>query len=292
MRSGSDPDLVAALHAIADHDWNSARSLAVAAAERAPHGLASALADGLSAGTAAGVYEDPTAFDVFISNGTNPALYAATSRHLASLHEQLEPHRVLDIGCGDGRVTAAVVGATTEHTDLVEPSEALLQQAADRMAIAGADVMLHGLGAVEFLATSDENVRWDLAQSTFAFHSLAPADRRAAMRMLSTRAQHLVLVEFDVPDASVLADRDALLRSLAERYDVGVREYRAHPNAVSGFLVPVLLGLLDPDRPRHTYEQSAAQWQSDLGDMGFTGTSVTALYDYWWSPAVAIHAST
>ncbi len=292
VSAAADPDLVAALQAIGDQDWNAAQSHASVAAKRSPGGLASALVDGLGEGPAGGVYQEPTAFDVFISNGTNPALYAATTRHLVSLHAQVQPRSLLDVGCGDGRVTAGVVGASTEHIDLVEPSETMLRHAADRLAMGPAEVATHATGAVEFLAAADEQAQWGLVQSTFAVHSLPPDDRRLVLQMLSSRTPHLVLVEFDVPGEGVLADGEAFLAFLAMRYDAGVREYREHPEAVTGFLLPVLLGLLDPTLPRHTYEQPIVDWESDLRAAGFTHTSVTPLYDYWWSPAAAIHATT
>ncbi|MCP4222532.1 MAG: hypothetical protein GY773_04225 [Actinomycetia bacterium] len=79
----------------------------------------------------AGVCVEPSAFEAFIDNGDNPNLYASTIDALATRHAELAPRTVLDIGCGDGRVTAGAMAAGPHDVgpggapivDLVEPSE-------------------------------------------------------------------------------------------------------------------------------------------------------------------------
>jgi hypothetical protein len=198
---------------------------------------------------------------------------------------------VLDIGCGDGRVTQAVVGDDTHRIDLVEPSRALLDTALARLATTNATINPHPIGILEHLEHGDASVTWDLAQSTFALHTLHPADRSDTLSRLAARTSHLVIVEFDVPFLDDTGDSASFLQSLADRYDVGVREYPEHPEAVQQFLIPVLLGLLDTDRPRHTYEQPVSQWHADLATAGFRRVITENLFDYWWGTATAITAT-
>ena len=55
-----------------------------------------------------------------------------------------------------------------------------------------------------------------------------------------------------------------------------------------GFLLPVLLGQLDAERPRQTWEQPAARWCDQLRAAGWDDPVVEPVAPYWWAPAVAI----
>jgi hypothetical protein len=68
-----------------------------------------------------------------------------------------------------------------------------------------------------------------------------------------------------------------------------VREYADHPDVVAGFLMPVLVGQLDPSRPRYTFEQPIAAWVDLLEAAGFAVVT-TPVFDYWWAPAVLVDA--
>lgn len=131
--------------------------------------------------------------------------------------------------------------------------------------------------------------RWDVAQSTFALHTLAPDDRHRVLAALAGRVQHLLVVEFDVP---AFADRGPdHARYAAGRYVEGVAEYADDDLAVDGFLVPVLAGQFAPDRPRHTWEQPIEAWAVDLTAAGFRDVGATPLHRYWWAPAQLLAAT-
>jgi SAM-dependent methyltransferase len=255
-----------------------------AAADRAagsPGALCAALAAYLAEGTDVGqVYDEAAAFQAFISNGTNPALYERTSAALRAVHDGVLPRSVLDIGCGDGRVVAASLAPSIARVDLVEPAAVLLDEA---VALVGeyAEVGRHCSTVEAFLAADDR--RWDFVQSTFAMHNLAPDDRRSVWAELSNRTATVAIAEFDVP---AFADRSAAHCSyLAERYAVGVTEYVDHPEVVNGFLMPVLVGQVAPDAaPRYTYEQPIEQWAQELAAAGFT-VAKEPILPYWWADA-------
>lgn len=283
-----DQRVVRALAALAAGEWRVAAELASAAVNRSPDSrLAAALCAFLQAQSAPGVYDEPTAFETFIDHGTNPEMYRRTIELLGAIHTAEAPSAVLDIGCGDGRVTAAVLAADTTRVDLVEPSDSLLGQAAAAVVRPGLDVVEHEMGVGELAAHVGPDQRWGIAQSTFALHAIPPGERPELLRWLRERVDRLLIVEFDVPE---LADGSLEhVAYLAERYEVGVREYVDHPDAVSGFLMPVLAGQLDPARRRYTFEQPIGAWVGQLEDAGWQVTTAP-VFDYWWAPAVLIDA--
>lgn len=282
--------LVPALRAAADGDTARAAALASEAVGADPDALLpGALARHLSGDAVSSVYDQPAAFEAFISGGGNVGLYAATGKALAAHHAAVGAHRVLDLGCGDGRALAPALdgGAVTEVT-LVEPSRALLDAAVERLGGAGVAVAARHGTAEEFVAGLATTDRWGVAESTFAMHALEPAARVDVLRALRTAADRLVLVEFDVPDLPPGSDEH--LRQLAERYEVGLSEYPDGERALvaDGFLLPVLLGQLDPRRPRQTWEQPAEAWCEQLRSAGWHDPVVAPVAPYWWAPAVAI----
>jgi SAM-dependent methyltransferase len=247
--------------------------------------LGHALHDYLAGAPRPGVYAEPAAFTAFIDGGGNVALYETLIEELSAVHRSAAPATVLDIGCGDGRVTSAVLAGTAVTVDLVEPSADLLSVAVGRFDGAAA-VTGHGLGAAEFLGRAE--TRWDLAQSTFALHNLAPPERRSVLPRLASLCDRLLVAEFDVP---ALADRSPEHAAYAaDRYERGLAEYSDPDLVARGFLMPVLVGQFDPDEPRHTFEQPIDRWVAELETAGFHQVTTTPLVDYWWAPAVLLDA--
>jgi SAM-dependent methyltransferase len=202
---------------------------------------------------------------------------------------------VLDIGCGDGRLTTAAIHPGLARVDLVEPSAELLTAAQARLAEHDVSVVAHGCTAqdlVDALSSGRDPAwpdRWDSAQSTFALHTLPPEDRQRVLHLLAWRVGRLIVVEFDVP---AFADRSAQhARYAAERYAAGVAEYEDDAVVVDGFLMPVLVGQFDPARPRHTWEQPIAEWIAALQRAGFAGVRAQPVSDYWWAPAHLVEAT-
>jgi len=250
--------------------------------------LARALAEFLGLALSTELYDEPTAFEEFISHGDNPNLYSRTVASVEAIHRTNRPATVLDIGCGDGRITAAVLGSSTSQVDLVEPSTELLESAVELVAGPGRAADGYDLGIATFLDRLAPSTSWDLVQSTFALHNLTPAARLAVFDQLAGRSRRLVIVEFDLPDYEDGSVEHATYA--AERYAVGVEEYRDHPDVISGFLMPVLVGQFDPSRHRSTFETSIEAWRVQLEASGWNVTNEVRVADYWWAPAVCIEA--
>ena len=270
------------LLALASGDLHAARQAADEAAGSTP--LATALHRHLDR-PAGDVYAEPSGFAAFIDNGGNVELYARTIALLRTHHRALAPATVLDIGCGDGRVSAATRVDAATHIDALEPSSALL---ADALVAIGSQCTGHNLHVATFLDQTDGQ-RWDLVQATYALHNLEPAERRRTLARLRDRTDHLLVAEFDVEPFAIGSREHA--RYAAQAYEHGIAEYPAHPSAIEGFLLPVLVAQFDPAQPSHTHEQSIAEWTTDLQTAGFSTVTTEPIVDYWWAPAVLVHAT-
>lgn len=277
--------LVACLTALRDEDRPKAAVLAGQAAKSGAL-LGAELARHLDTDPDGHVYDQPAAFTSFIRGGGNVNLYEQLARRLASRYDDRRPESLLDLGVGDGLALVPALEKASHRPsriDLVEPSEALLGIARERVA----DAEARQATAQEFLAETE--LSWDLTQSTFAAQSLEPDDRLEVFRALRERTGELVLAEFDVPDVTESSPEH--LASLVVRYERGIAEYGHDGSLVAqGFLMPMLLGLVSPGGVRNNWEQPAEDWAKQLAAAGFGEVEITPLADYWWSPAVLIRA--
>ncbi|MFI9381722.1 class I SAM-dependent methyltransferase [Kutzneria sp. NPDC052558] len=273
---------VDALSALTEGDRERARELAAAGSSL----LATCLTAYLDNETAGSVYDQPAAFEAFISGGGNVGLYAAVEDALAALYRDLNPARLADIGCGDGRVVRnalAVSGHLPDSLTLIEPSPALLADAVRDL------TPTHAYAGPVQAFLSEVDCSFDLVESTFAMHTIPHEERTEVLARLGERTSRLVIVDFDVP--AVEHGGAEHLRLLAETYERGLSEYGADRDLVAGgFLMPVLVGQLTPGARRVTWEQSAAAWRAQLEKAGYQDVSVVTLHDYWSSPAFLLTA--
>ena len=128
---------------------------------------------------------------------------------------------MVDLGCGDGRLSAAAVQPGLRRLDLVDPSAERLAAAVDRLAgVAGAasgvEAMAHEATAAGFLAGRPD-ATWDAAQSTFALLAMPPEERRQVLRTMARRTGRLLVVEFDVPAFADRSEAHARTRPSATR---------------------------------------------------------------------------
>ena len=269
------------------------RAAARRAASAADGLLAEALARYLSGADRESVYDQPAAFGAFIRGGGNVGLYAALTRALAGIYDTEHPHALLDVGCGDGTALVPALSAACHHpaaVHLVEPSAALLSVASDRLAGAGIDTVRPWPDTVQtFVAGLDADAVFDVAESTFALHTLPHTERTALLATLRPHVGRLAIAEFDVPDVPHAGPEH--LRFLADTYERGIAEYDTDRELVAqGFLLPVLTGQLAPGAVRATWEQPADAWHRQLTEAGYTDVATTPLHDYWCSPAFLLTA--
>ena len=291
-----DPLIVAlnekALATVADGNADDANEAAERAAD-AGSLLGVALSTYLRTAHRHGVYDQPAAFEAFITGGGNIDLYRRTSATLASAY--VPGMSLLDVGCGNGRALVPALQAAGPNlpaaVDLVEPGADLLRHCVAAITAAAVPIRTTGwqLGLTDFLLTAPATQRWHLAQSTFALQSIAPAERARALAALAPRVDRLIVVDFDMPDHRVGSTKQ--LRYLATRYEQGLAEYDEDRDLVAqGFLMPVLLGQLSADTPRTNWEHPVADWAEQVTAAGFTDPDVQQVADYWSGPAFVLVA--
>ena len=241
------------------------------------------------------VYDQPAAFEAFINGGGNVELYRRTSATLASAY--LPGMSVLDIGCGNGRALVPALQAAGVNlpaaVDLVEPGADLLQHCVSAIASAVLPIAVTGwqCGLTDFLAMAPATQRWHLAQSTFALQSIEPAERAAALAVLASRVDRLILVDFDMPSHRPGSSGNNCT-TWQLRYEQGLAEYDDDRDLVAQcFLMPVLLGQLSADMPRTNWEQPVADWVEQVSAAGFTDVQTQRVADYWSGPAFMLVAA-
>jgi SAM-dependent methyltransferase len=239
------------------------------------------------------VYDQPAAFTAFVRGGGNVVLYERLSARLADGYDKTQPETLLDIGCGDGLALVPALesaGHLPARLDLVEPSAALLDAATKRLADLHTEVHTWQQAAQEFFAQLEDGRRWDRAQATFSLQSVPSDERVGVLRALREHTDVLTIAEFDVPEH--VEGSPEHVRSLVTRYERGIAEYGDDAQLVArGFLLPVLLGQVDPRVSRTNWEQPAEKWAGQLAEAGFTDIDIEPLADYWWAPAVLISAT-
>jgi SAM-dependent methyltransferase len=243
--------------------------------------LGRALGDHLATRAPGGVYEDAGAFQEFIASPSNERLYASTTAALVAVANERQVRRLLDVGAGDGRVTAPVAEAAgASEVVLVDSS---VDQLARVPQIEGAVTVY--ADALDFLSHVAAD-SFDLAMSTFALHAIEPSRRTQVLRELRRVTDRLAIVEFDVPASA----GDDWLVHLAARYEAGVAEHDEGSRVVSGFLMPVLVGQLDPAAVRATWEQPIAHWCDDVATAGFRDVRSAFVETFWWADAHLVTA--
>ncbi|TNM59683.1 methyltransferase domain-containing protein [Streptomyces sp. NP160] len=285
---------VRALQALVDDDPEAARRAVSGDTSLLGSALAQHLDRQLDGQRSGSVYDAPAAFEAFIRGGGNVQLYDATRAALAAAYDAEQPAAVLDVGCGDGTALVPALRAARHHpdrVDVVEPSEPLLEAALSELR--AWRVHPWPTTVQEFLTRLDEDddapAGWGVVQSTFALHTLPHAERTEVLRALLPRTGRLAVVEFDVPQVPVGSPEH--LEFLARTYEQGLAEYDDDRELVAqGFLMPVLTGQLRPGAVRATFEQPAQAWAEQVRSAGFADVEVTALDDYWSSPAFLLTA--
>lgn len=303
---GERDSVTTALASLQAGDWDGATKAAAAGRSRLATELARYLA---TASTDAAVYVDAAAFRAFVDSPSNVELYRRTVDVLSAQWSRIPTTgTVVDLGCGDGRVTIPLLAAATrvpQHVVLVDSSADQLTSARARMLGLSPElstrVSIECSDASDYVAAASRQARaarsidegaarrWAFVQSTFAMHALPPAARRELFVNLRATADRVAVVEFDVPFREGADDQR--LAYLADRYEAGISEHEPGSSVVNGFLLPVLIGQLHPGSPRATWEQPINDWIDEISAAGFSNVHAEAVSPFWWAHAWCVTGS-
>ncbi|KAH3766088.1 class I SAM-dependent methyltransferase [Pelomyxa schiedti] len=235
------------------------------------------------------VYTDPAAFSAFCSGGGNVPLYDNVSSALAAEISaciaaatttatgvpQSRVVRVLDVGAGLGDALVPALeklrlsdeGKAGVCVDLVEPIAKSLDSCCE-----GVSRFCHcgrkfcGTAQAFMESCKNESISYDIVISSFAMQHVPPHERPALFEWLRGISKTFCLVEFDVTLPQNIHDRQQVL---FDKYEMGLQEYRGAPSfslVSQGFLMPMLVSVLSPDKTHISYEQSTNLWVTALGN--------------------------
>jgi SAM-dependent methyltransferase len=199
------------------------------------------------------------------------------------------PLRIMDIGCGDGGLTAALLAhlqetgkvREVEEVLLVDPSPAMLELAKKTVgdAVPGGRITAANSRIQDFSGRIEG--RFDVAMSSLAYHHMPLEQKEVHLARLKPRIDHFLLFELDANHDTPGLHSPELAFSLYQGYGRIIDFVFAHDapvglavDCVDSFLMTELVSLLTQPRGIRTdYHMLRSQWndlfREQLGP-GFT----------------------
>ncbi len=192
------------------------------------------------------------------------------------------PLRMMDIGCGNGALTVALlkglvdVGKTDAPGEvlLVDPSPAMLELAEKEVLGAFPDLSVKSvnLPVQEFSGHIREH--YDLAVSSLAFHHMPYEEKKVHLSRLSPYFDHFLLFELDANNDTPEWESPELALSLYQSYGRIIDFVFSHDapievatSCVDLFLITELISfLIEPRGIRTDYHMLRTQWNDLFAD--------------------------
>lgn len=198
-------------------------------------------------------------------------------RHCAqSLPKFSRPARIMDIGCGDGALTAAFIetmrasgkiGDVAELT-LVDRSQGMLDLAEKTIrGVAGKPAIRAIRGKIEDLAGTLEG-HYDVVVSSLAFHHMPLEQKRVHLKTLSGKMDNFIIFEVDANNDLPEQHSPALAVSVYQSYGRLINLVFTHDapvalafSCVDSFLMTEEISfLVQPRGERNDYHMLKTQW--------------------------------
>ncbi len=195
-----------------------------------------------------------------------------------SLPAILHPFRFLDIGCGDGTLTAAVLnamrtaGKTGDKIEvlLLDPSVGMLDVAMRTLERECPGVPVRRLQARCEDAAESISEHYDLALAALSIHHMPLETKLQMLSRLRDRFDHLVLFELDGDHDAPQLHSPELALSLYQTYGRMmhfVSAHEAHPGVtaacIDNFWMTEMVSFLTQERGRRTdYHMLRIQWRA------------------------------
>ncbi len=225
------------------------------------------------------VFEDPRPFTHFT---TVPLMYNARKQFVRNCSRSLpvfpHPIRFMDIGCGSGALTVAVLSNLLEERKipgisevlLVDPSPAMaaLAEKTVRAAFPDADVSIETCRIQDCSGRIDRKI--DIAMSSLAYHHMPVEDKRIHLARLKPVIDHFLLFEteadIDTPELYSPALALAVYQSFGRIFDC-IYAHDAPVEVVNDcidmFLMTEVVSILtEPRGERSDYHMLRRQWNA------------------------------
>ncbi|RXE56482.1 hypothetical protein ABH15_10465 [Methanoculleus taiwanensis] len=216
-----------------------------------------------------------------------PVMKAARSRFLQQCERTLpafdEPLKMLDIGCGDGGLTAALLlhlqetGTIREIAEvmLVDASPAMLELAEATVGKAFPDAMITTANHRIEEISGQIDRRFDLAVSSLAFHHMPLEQKRLHLARLKPWIDHFVIFELDANHDAPEVHSPEMAFSVYQSYGRLIDFIFSHDapvdvaiNCVDCFLMTEQVSLLTQRRGERTdYHMLRTEWRDLFEDV-------------------------
>jgi len=240
------------------------------------------------------VFKDPRPFIHFANS---PGMVAARQEFIRQCSHTLpafhEPVRFMDIGCGDGALTAAVLlnladtGKIPEIAEilLIDPSPAMTELAHSTLRAAFPDTEITVRNGRIQDCSGDINRKFDIALSSFAYHHMPFEEKRIHLSRLKPWIDHFILFDMeannDTPESFTPEIALSVYQSYGRIMDF-VCSNNAPPDLVNdcmdSFLMAEVISILtEPRGTRSDYHMLRSQWNALFS--GVLGPEFTCLCD-------------
>ena len=188
------------------------------------------------------------------------------------------PLRFIDIGCGDGALTATLLNHLVEtgkapgigEVLLIEPSQAMADLALKtvRSGVPGADVVVRNYRIQNCSSSIDHP--YDVAMSSLAYHHMPLEQKRVHLSRLKPWIDHLVLFEMDAHNDTPELHTPDLALSVYQSYSRIIDFIFTHDapvdlaiDCVDSFMMAEIVSLLTKPRgERLDYHMLRGQWHA------------------------------
>jgi ubiquinone/menaquinone biosynthesis C-methylase UbiE len=230
------------------------------------------------------VFADPRPFIHFTTVPLMDAARKAFVRHAGeSLPVFSSPVRFMDIGCGDGALTVAVLSRILEEKKapgigevlLIDPSPAMAALAEKTVRDAFPEISIRTWNGKIQDCSGAVGETYDIAMSSLAYHHMPVEDKRIHLRLLMPWIDHFLLFEMDAdidtPDRFSPALALAVYQSYGRIFDC-IYAHDAPVEVVNecidSFLMTEVVSILsEPRGERSDYHMLQDQWRTLLDDV-------------------------
>ncbi|MFA4876800.1 MAG: class I SAM-dependent methyltransferase [Methanoregula sp.] len=218
------------------------------------------------------------------------------------------PVRFMDIGCGDGALTAAVLTHLIETEKipgieeilLVDPSPAMAALAREtvRSAFPDADIRI-GNGRIQDCSGKIDQT-FDIAMSSLAYHHMPLEDKRIHLSRLKPWINHFILFEMDANNDKPDIFTPDLALSVYQSYGRIIDFVYSHDapvdvvnDCIDSFLMTEVVSILtEPRGTRSDYHMLQSQWHSLFSEVlgpEFTLRCDSAAYADEYMSLITLH---